>query len=93
MITRFKIGDQIQINNLSQKDWTGDWFYANGKPHGPFYISGVQFTEHSNVMYTISENWPPRDQGDFTDGFQEEDLIPFMDSYKHYGENVIRLQF
>lgn len=64
---RFAIGQPVVVPDTCQyfADWRGQ----------TLWIAGVQFDHRKRRLdYTVSEHWPPRHNGDLSDGWAEEDL-------------------
>ena len=71
--TRFKIGDRVSIDERHLP--------PECIPTHVFVVGMLLEWPDSNkaytrVNYTVSDNWPPRNRGDFTDGYFDEDLHP-----------------
>lgn len=71
--TRFKIGDRVSVDEK--------YLPPECIPTHVFVV-GMQLQvpaeNHSDmrVNYTVSDHWPPRHNGDLTDGYFDEDLHP-----------------
>lgn len=76
VFTDFKIGQKVKTTSYHNQ-WYGEWKDV------PLWVAGIQYDHNKKCLnITVSECWPPKSLGDFTDGFYtdrigiEDDLEP-----------------
>jgi hypothetical protein len=65
-----QVGEEVTaVYEAMDPKWRDDWIDWSG------FVAGIQFDLRAGSLnYTVSDHWPPKNNGDLTDGFYEGEL-------------------